>query len=166
MAALRAAQGMLPEGMTMEIFDLAALPLYNGDVEEAGIPAAVQEFKDKIKQADAMLIVTPEYNYSVSGVLKNALDWASRPPGDTPLPRKPAAIMGASMGIFGTARAQYELRKICVCLNMFLLNRPEVFIATAQDKFDANGNLIDEKTAKYIRELLEALQKWVIRLDN
>lgn len=164
MAALRAAQEMMPEGMNMEIFDLSTIPLYNGDVETVEIPAAVQLFKAKIKQADGLLIATPEYNYSVSGVLKNAIDWASRPPGDTPLPKKPAAIMGASMGVFGTARAQYDLRKTCVCLNMFVLNRPEVFIATAQEKFDAAGKLIDAETGKRILDLLQALEKWIIRL--
>jgi chromate reductase len=166
MAALRAAQERMPEGMAMEIFDLATIPLYNGDVEMAGIPDSVQQFKAKIKQADGLLIATPEYNYSVSGVLKNAIDWASRPPRDTPLPRKPAAIMGASMGVFGTARAQYDLRKICVCLNVFVLNRPEVFIATAQDKFDAAGQLTDEETGKHIRKLLEAFQGWILKVGS
>jgi len=166
MAALRAAQERMPEGMKMEIFDLATIPLYNGDVELAGIPDSVQRFKAKIKQADGLLIATPEYNYSVSGVLKNAIDWASRPPKDTPLPRKPVAIMGASVGVFGTARAQYDLRKICVCLNAFVLNRPELFIAKAQEKFDATGQLTDEETGKRIRELLEAFQSWILRLGR
>jgi chromate reductase, NAD(P)H dehydrogenase (quinone) len=165
-AALRAAQEILPEGMTLEIFDIADIPQYNGDVEQVEIPEPVKKFKERIKHADALLIATPEYNYSVPGVLKNAIDWASRPLGDTPLPGKPVAILGASMGIFGTARAQYHLRQICICLNMLVLNRPEVFIGEAHTKFDGTGKLTDEETRKRIQALLESLKKWTIRLGN
>lgn len=164
-AALRAAQELKPEGMTLEICDLSDIPLYNQD-HERDIPGPVQELKSKIIQADGILLVTPEYNYSFSGIIKNALDWASRPPGNTPLPGKPAAIMGASVGLFGTSRAQYHLRQVCVCLNMFVLNRPEVLIANAHEKFDENGTLKDEETRKRIRALLEALKNWIHRLEK
>lgn len=164
-AALRTAQQLVPEGMTLEIFDLSGIPMYNQDREE-DMPRPVQELKNKIAQADAVLFVTPEYNYSFSGVLKNAIDWASRPPTNTPLPGKPAAIMGASMSVFGTGRAQYHLRQVCVCLNMLILNRPEVFIVNAHEKFDAEGVLQDGEIRQRIKALLEELKKWVHRLDK
>ncbi|WP_109205553.1 NADPH-dependent FMN reductase [Moorella sp. Hama-1] len=159
-AALQAALELLPEDMTMEIFDLLAIPVYNEDIETEGFPETVREFKARIAAADALFIVTPEYNYSLPGVLKNALDWASRPPGQSPLFGKPVAIMGASTGYFGTARAQYHLRQVCVILNMYPLNNPEVFIPFAQAKFDQNGRLTDERTRDSIRNLLLSLRDW------
>ncbi len=163
-AALRAAEELLPPDMTLETFDLAPIPLYNGDVEGEGIPPKVAEFKHRITAADALLIVTPEYNYSVPGVLKNAIDWASRPPGQSALDEKPLAIMGASSGYFGTARAQYHLRQSCVILNMRPLNSPEVFISNAASRFDEAGRLTDEMYRSSIAKLLQALQEWTIRL--
>lgn len=165
-AALRAAKQLEPETMRLEIFELDNIPMYNGDIEAQGFPASVQEFQGKIRMADALLIVTPEYNYSVPGVLKNAIDWASRPPTDFALNGKPVAMMGASTGGFGTVRAQMHLRQICIFTNMFALIRPEVHISRARDMFDEQGNLIDDRTTSKIRELLKALVDWTIRLKS
>ena len=162
-AALRAAQELAPEGMTIDIFDLSEIPIYNDDVRAVGYPPSVQRFRDQIAAADALLFATPEYNYSMSGVLKNAIDWGSRPP-DQPFNDKPAAIMGASPGTTGTARAQYHLRQSCVFLNMHLVNKPEVLIGGAAAKFDAQLRLTDETTRGFIRDLLIALAAWTLRL--
>jgi chromate reductase len=161
--ALRAAQELAPEGMTIESFDITPIPLYNEDVRAQGFPAPVAEFRGRIKAADAVLFVTPEYNYSVPGVLKNAFDWASRPP-EQPFDGKPVAIMGASPGRFGTARAQYHLRQSCVFVNALPLNRPEVMIADAANRFDGEGRLTDESTRDMVRKLLAALAAWTVRL--
>ncbi len=155
--ALRAARKLAPQGMEIEIADISAIPLYNDDVRQAGEPAAVAELKAKVRAADAVLLVSPEYNFSVPGVLKNTLDWLSRPP-EPPFEGKVVAIMGASGGPLGTARGQYDLRKILVYMNTFTVNKPEVFIGNAQTKFDAQGELTDETTAKFIGDLLLALQ--------
>jgi chromate reductase len=162
-ASLRAAQELAPPGMRIEIADIAALPLYNEDVKAAGFPPPVQHLRQRIAAADALLFATPEYNYSMSGVLKNAIDWASRPP-DQPFNDKPAAIMGASPGVTGTARAQYHLRQSCVFLNMHLVNRPEVMIGAAASRFDAEGRLTDEATRGFVLDLLVALAAWTARL--
>lgn len=162
---IHAAQELAPDGMNIVMADLAPLPLYNDDVRLAGYPPAVAAFRDAIRAADALLIATPEYNYSVSGVLKNAIDWASRPP-DQPLAGKPLAIMGASNGMSGTMRAQYHLRQICVFVDLLPLNKPEVMVRNAGDKFDADGRLKDEDTRKHIRALLEALSAWTARLKR
>lgn len=154
--ALRAATQLVPEGASIEIYEIDGFPGFNQD-DEQNPPAKVVEFKKKIREADAILFVTPEYNYSVPGVLKNAIDWASRPYGDSAWAGKPAAIMGASIGSIATARAQYHLRQMFVFLNIFAVNQPEVMIGSAQDKFDAEGNLTDETTKKLIRQLLENL---------
>jgi chromate reductase len=159
-AALRAAVELAPDGMAIEEFDLGAIPLYNADVETAGVPEPVQQFKDRIAVADALLIVTPEYLYSVPGVLKNALDWASRPAKTTPLRRKPIALMGAG-GPFGTVRAQYHLRQILLHSDSLVLGQPEVYIPRAREKFDADGRLVDEPSRQAIRALLEGLMQWV-----
>jgi chromate reductase, NAD(P)H dehydrogenase (quinone) len=157
--ALRAAGELLPEGMRLDTFDLAPIPIYDEDVKERGWPEPVAGLRARIRAADALLIATPEYNYSVSGVLKNAIDWASRPP-DTPLSGKPVAMMGASPGWAGTVRAQLHLRQICSGLNMLVLNKPEVLIRQAADKFDGTGCLVDEATRDLIRKLLERLKDW------
>lgn len=161
--ALRAAQKLAPQGMKIEIADIGQIPLYNDDVRAAGDPAPVQELKAKIRAADAILLVTPEYNFSIPGVLKNTLDWMSRPP-EPPFPGKAVAIMGASQGPVGTARVQYDLRKVLVFLDAYAVNKPEVFIASAQNKFNAQGELTDEPTAKFITDLLVSLQKLATRL--
>jgi chromate reductase len=163
--ALRAASELIPSGHQLEQFELDGIPPYNQD-HERELPPRVHELKSRILAADAILIVTPEYNYSVSGVLKNAIDWASRPYGANAWNGKPVGIMGASGGSIGTARAQYHLRQMCVFLNMFPLNAPEVMIANADEKFDADGNLTDEPTRKRITELLEALLKWTRALKR
>lgn len=155
-SVLRAAVDLAPRGVTIETFELDGIPPFNQD-EEAKPPATVLELKRRVREADGILFVTPEYNYSVPGVLKNAIDWASRPYGDNVWDRKPAAIMGASIGAIGTARAQYHLRQIFVFLNVFPVNQPEVLISNAAQRFDAEGNLTDEATRVYMRQLLENL---------
>jgi chromate reductase len=156
---LSAATEMVPGDATLEVFDLEGIPPFNQDLEQQP-SEQVREFKAKIRAADAILIVTPEYNYSIPGVLKNAIDWASRPYGDNAFDGKPVAVMGASVGMLGTARAQYDLRRSFVFLNMFPLNQP-----FAQDKVDSNGRVTDEKTRKKIRELLESLVAWTKRME-
>jgi len=153
----------VPEGATIDIFELDGIPGFNQD-EEHNPPGTVVEFKRRIREADAILIVTPEYNYSVPGVLKNAIDWASRPYGDSAWSGKPVAIMGASVGTIGTARAQYHLRQMFVFLNMFPINQPEVMIGNAAERFDAEGNLTDETTKDFIRQLLQNLVAWTRRI--
>ena len=162
-AALHAAVDLVPEGVTLKIADLSDIPLYHGDVEAQGLPPAVQAFRAQIKAADALLFSTPEYNYSIPGVLKNAIDWASRPP-QHPFADKPIAIMGASPGMLGSARAQYHLRQVFVFMDGKLLNRPEVMIGGAMGKFDADGKLTDEPTRAAIAALLVALKAWTLRL--
>src|ERR1035437_6285940 len=142
-AALRAAQQLVPEGSEIEIYDIEGFDGFNQDLE-SNPPAKVIEFKQKIREADAILFVTPEYNYSMPGVLKNAIDWASRPYGDSAWNDKPAAIMGAATGAGGTMRAQYHLRQSMVFLNMNPVNQPEVMITFAAKKFDDAGNLTDD----------------------
>ncbi|MDH7515468.1 MAG: NAD(P)H-dependent oxidoreductase [Bacteroidota bacterium] len=158
-ALLRLAGELLPPGMTMEIFDLSTLPLFNQDTEKP-FPPSVEDFRSCIAQADAVLIASPEYNGSISGVLKNAIDWASRPP-KHPLNGKPVAIMGASTGNFGTVRAQMHLRHVLTYIGALPLGKPDVFVARAEQIFDAEGNVTDETTRKFVRDLLFALKKWV-----
>ena len=164
-SASRAATQLAPEGATVEVFELDGIPGFNQD-EEQSPPAKVVELKRRIREADAILFVTPEYNYSVPGVLKNAIDWASRPYGESAWNGKPAAIMGASIGGIGTARAQYHLRQSMVFLNMFPINQPEVMIGNAGDRFDEQGNLTDDTTKGYIRQLLQNLVDWTQRLEQ
>ena len=156
MAALRAAKGLLPEGAELEIADLSKLPFFNEDVEAEGTPGVVDDFKGKIANADALLIATPEYNFSIPPVLKNALDWASRG-SDSPLKGKPLAIMSASPGMLGGARVQYHLRQVCVGLDLKTLNKPEVFISRANKKFNEDGEITDDYTQRAIAKLLAAL---------
>jgi chromate reductase len=157
---LRAAQEPVPDGMTIAIFDLAPLPLYNADSDDRRAPEPVAAFRSAIRAAEALLIATPEYNHGVPGVLKNAIDWASRPPGQSPLVGKPAALLGASPGMTGTARAQPKLRQASVFTQTYALLHPEVLVARAREKFDAAGRLTDEETRKRVRKLLEALAAW------
>lgn len=162
---LRAAMDLVPKDVKLEVFDIEGIPPFNQDVETR-MPEKVREFKAKIRAADAILIVTPEYNYSIPGVLKNAIDWASRPYGDNSFEGKPVAIMGASPGRIGTARAQYHLRQVCVFLNMHPINRPEVFVTFAHEKIGENGGLKDEETREIIRELLHSLTTWTRKLKR
>lgn len=155
-AALRACASLLPEGVTLSLADLSEVPLYNEDIRTQGLPSSVQQLREQIKAADAIVIATPEYNYSFPGVLKNAIDWASRPP-DQPFDGKPIALIGATPGGLGTSRAQYHLRQVFIYLNGHVLNRPEVMISAAPTKFDNDGKLTDESTAENLRKLLAAL---------
>lgn len=162
-AALRVAEAVKPADMTMEIAEIGDFPLYNADVQAKGFPAPVERVAAQVKAADGLLFVTPEFNFSVPGALKNAIDWLSRL-SPQPCDDKPVAIMGAAAGALGTGRAQYELRRICVFLNMHPLNKPEVFIGAAHTKFDASGKLTDEPTREFIKQLMVALDAWTRRL--
>ena len=164
-AALRAAAGLVPDSAEIEIYDIDGFPCFNQDMDQDP-PGKVTEFKQKIRDADAILFSSPEYNYSIPGVLKNAIDWASRPYGDSAWDGKPAAIMGCSPGNIGTARMQYHLRQVMVFLNMFPLNRPEVMIGKCAEKFDSDGNLTDEKTKEFIGQMLVSLVDWTVRLKG
>jgi chromate reductase, NAD(P)H dehydrogenase (quinone) len=162
---LRAASELLPENATLEIFDLEGIPPFNQDLEKTP-PPKVSEFKAKIRAADAILIVTPEYNYSVPGVLKNAIDWGSRPPGDSAWPKKPLALMSASTGMLGGSRAQYHLRQTLLFLDVIPVTKPEVFVTFAAQKFDENGKLTDENTRGIVKQLLQALVDLAIRTGH
>jgi len=159
-AALRAAAELAPAGVTVETIGIGDIPLYNEDVRQAGLPGAVVALRRAVAAADGVLLVTPEYNYSVPGVLKNAIDWASRPP-EQPFDGKPVAIMGASPSALGTARAQYHLRQVFVFLNAQVMNRPEVMIARATDKFDDRGVLVDEATREFLAGFMVAFAEWI-----
>ncbi|MDX1802771.1 MAG: NADPH-dependent FMN reductase [Alcanivorax sp.] len=160
---LRAAQQLAPAGMEIIDADISTLPLYNGDLDGDARPAAVNALAEQVNNADALLFATPEYNYSIPGVLKNAIDWLSRVPGGI-FAGKPAAIMGASMGGMGTSRCQYHLRQVLVFLDVHPLNKPEVFVSAAHEKCDDNGDLQDEKARQMITKQLQALQAWHERL--
>ena len=164
-ALMRAALELLPKNATLEVFDLEGIPPFNQDLENQP-PPTVKEFKAKIRKADALLIASPEYNYSIPGVLKNAIDWASRPHGDNVFEGKPVAVMSTSIGRLGGARAQYHLRQVFVALNLHSLNRPEVMVPYAEERFDASGSLTDEATRKLIWQLVEALVQWTKRLKG
>jgi chromate reductase, NAD(P)H dehydrogenase (quinone) len=163
-AALREAERLVPGDASLETFDLDGIPGFNEDLERDP-PARVVELKARVRAADAILFVTPEYNYSVPGVLKNAIDWGSRPYGDSAWAGKPVAVMGASVGVHGTARAQHHLRQSFVFLNMYPLNQPEVMIASAAQKFGADGKLTDEKARELIGRLLTSLVAWTRKLQ-
>ncbi len=158
-ALVRAAVELAPENIMIEVFDLEGIPSFNQD-NVNNPPAKVAEFKEKIRNADGLLIASPEYNYSISGVLKNAIDWASRPFQGNPLEDKPVAIMSASTGRLGGARAQYHLRQTFVFLNMHPVNRPEVMLSNAAENVDADGRLTNEQTRALIKQLIEALVTW------
>ena len=158
---LRAAGELAPEGMAISTFDLADIPLYNGDVEALGDPEPVARFKQAIRAADGVLMVTPEYNHGVPGVMKNAVDWASRPPGDAALARKPVALLGASPGITGSARGQSQLRQAFEFTQSYCMPQPEILVFRAHEKFDAEGNLTDERTRQNLAKFLAAFADWV-----
>jgi chromate reductase, NAD(P)H dehydrogenase (quinone) len=164
-AALRAVASLLPEGMSFDVASLVELPFYNSDVEQRGLPAAVQSFRKEIAAADALIFAVPEYNFSIPGVLKNALEWLSRPP-DPPANGKPCALFGASVSPLGTARGQFHFRHICVSLNMIAVNTPHVDIAAAKDKFDSQGRLVDRASLDSIRQLLVQLQNLTMQLRD
>ena len=161
--ALKAAQKLAPPGITIEIASIADIPMYNDDVRAQGEPAPVAAMKAKVRHADAVLIATPEYNFSIPGVLKNMLDWMSRPP-EPPFAGKVVGIIGASPGPVGTGRVQYDLRKVMVFLDAFTVNKPEVMINHCAAKFDAQGQFTDEAGGKFIVDLLLAMQSLKLRL--
>src|SRR5438105_3624721 len=162
-ALLRAAIELAPAGLHIETHELDALPLYNGDVEAAGVPQSVEELRGAIRHADALLIATPEYNHGVPGVLKNAIDWSSRPPRGSALNGKAAAVMGASPGTTGTARSQSQLRPAFVFTNTYALLQPEVLVARAHEKFDADGRLTDEPTRAFLKTFLDRFVELLTR---
>ncbi|MFZ4632246.1 MAG: NADPH-dependent FMN reductase [Patescibacteria group bacterium] len=165
LSLLTAAAKLLPAEVELEIYSLDKLPMYNQDLEYTENPA-VTELKTKLKESDAVLFSGPEYNYSIPGALKNAIDIASRPWGDNTWAGKPAAIMGATVGNLGTSRMQYHLRQVLVGLDMHLLNKPELMISTVQDKISPSGVLTDEHTQEKIAELLIALVEWTKKLSK
>lgn len=161
-ALLRAAHELAPAGMAIELYEIGGLPLYDEDLE-ADPPAAAVEFRERVRRAGALLLATPEYNYSISGVLKNAIDWGSQPMGANVWDGKPAAILGASVSSIGTARAQLHLRQCLGCLNVAVMPTPELLVGKAQDKFDMRGNLVDEAARGSLREFLVAFGVWAGR---
>ncbi len=165
-ALLRAAVELAPPELDIDVSDdLRDLPLYDDDLKEKGFPGPVARFREKLEKASAVLIVSPEYNYSLPGGLKNAIDWASRPP-NQPFAGKPLAIMGASPGISGTMRMQYHLRQVAVFLDMIVVNKPEVFVQNCAERFDADLKLTDERTRKNVKLLLENLRDLTQRLQR
>lgn len=168
-ALLRAAIELAPDEMEIKIFDneiFSAIPLYNEDIRIQAVPQPVRILKQEIQQADGLIFAIPEYNFSVSGVLKNAIDWVSRPTNESPLNGKPVAIMGASIGISGTIRAQMHFRQISTTTNMLLVNRPQVYVAKAADKFDSDGCLVDEDARHFINLLMKELLNWTLKITN
>jgi chromate reductase len=152
---------LAPPALAVSVEEIDAVPLYNFDVERAAFPEAVTRLKAALRSADGTLIVTPEYNFSVPGVLKNVIDWISRPTGDAALRGKPVGVLGASPGAIGTARAQFQLRGILANLNAIVMPQPSVVIAGAAQKFDASGRLVDEETRRHVRAYLEAFARWI-----
>ncbi|HTO92537.1 MAG TPA: NADPH-dependent FMN reductase [Candidatus Sulfotelmatobacter sp.] len=162
-ALLAAAQELAPATLRITARDLSTIPLYNADLEENGLPGPVVQLRDSVREADAVLFVTPEYNHGMSGVLKNALDWLSRPPRASALHGKPAAIMGATPGMVGTARAQDQLRQAFIFTNTFAMIQPEVLVNRAHEKFDKSGRLTDETTRQFLSKFLERFEQWIAR---
>lgn len=160
--ALRAAGALLPEGLSLEILDHADVPLFNGDVQSKGMPEAVQRLRDQITAADGVLIASPEYNFSVTGVLKNTLDWLSKATPQQPFKGKPTAILSATTGPLGGARSQYDLRKILGSMEAIVMPKPEIFIGNSGTRFQ-DGRLVDEATAKLLQEQMVAFRDWIRR---
>jgi chromate reductase, NAD(P)H dehydrogenase (quinone) len=156
-ALLEAAKSLIPENALLERFDVSRFPLFNEDLLEE-MPAEIREFKQRVKEADAILFVTPEYNYSISAVMKNAIEWGNQP--DNSWDGKPAAIISASISLRGGARAQAHLRQIMVDLNMHPINQPQLLLAKAGEKFDTNLKLVDSASLKTLQNLLAALVEW------
>jgi chromate reductase, NAD(P)H dehydrogenase (quinone) len=165
-ALMYAAPELSPENVEIELFErLGEFPPFNADLVESP-PRVVTDFKARIREADAILIVTPEYNYSIPGYLKNAIDWASRPSGDNPLNGKPAALISSSTGTLGGSRAQYHMRQCLVYLDMHPINKPECIVSNAKDKISADGRVVDQKTREKVTDILTALSKWTRRLNK
>jgi len=164
-ALLEAAKEVLPRDATLEVVDVSRLPLYNQDLEH-DMPEIVKELKQKIRGADAILIATPEHNYSVTAVLKNAIEWGNRPPRDASWSGKPAAVISASTGLRGGVRAQLHLRQIMIDLNMYPINRPLLLVANAKDKFNDKLQLTDEESLQTLRDVLSSLADWTRKLQK
>lgn len=164
-ALLRAAAKLLPAHVSFELAHIGDMPLYEDDLRQEGYPAPVQRLREQVRDADAIWIATPEYNFSYSGVLKNAIDWVSRPP-EQPFLGKPVALMGATTGMLGTARAQYHLRQVFVFLNSYVLNTPEVFVGLAKSKFNEQLELVDEASLKVLAQHAEAFVKWIEKMRD
>ena len=164
-ALLEAAKQLLPPDATLEVVDVSRLPLYNQDLEHE-MPEEVGELKKRIRGADAILFATPEHNYSVTAVLKNAIEWGNRPPRDASWNGKPAAIISASTSLRGGVRAQLHLRQIMMDLNMYPINRPLLLVANAKDKFNENLQLTDEETLQTLRDVLSSLVEWTRKLQR
>lgn len=160
-ALLRTATTEVPEGMEIEIFDLEGIPLFNADVEAEGDPVRVCEFKEAIRETDGVLIASPEYNHGITGITKNAIDWASRSGKDAPLYGKPVGIVGASPGVTGTARSQDQLRQSLKSINAYCMPQPEFLVFRAREKFDEKGILVDESTRNFLKKYLNSLADWV-----
>jgi len=159
-AALRLAGELMPPTMKLDIVDWREVPVFDGDVFAQGLPAPVAALRERIRRADGVFIATPEYNFSVPGGLKNVFDWLSRGD-DQPWTLKPVAILSASPGPLGGARVQYDLRKVMLYLNAAVLTKPEVFIAAAAGKFDAEGRCTDETTRKFVGDQMAAFERWI-----
>lgn len=164
-ALLRAVRDVAPDDVEVEIHELHDIPLYNADVEREGDPEPVRLLKDALREADALVVATPEYNHGMPGVTKNVIDWLSRPPKDAPLAEKPVGILGASPGITGTARAQSQLRQSLVFANAYCMPQPEVLVYRAHEKFDDEGGLTDEKTRDFVGKWVRALAEWTRRVS-
>jgi chromate reductase len=160
-ALLRAAQELAPPGLRITTREIDDIPFFNADVEEAGVPAPVTALRAAVQEVDAILVVTPEYNHGVPGVLKNSVDWLSRPARGSVLDRKPAAIMGATPGVVGTARAQSQLRQAFLFTNTYAMMQPEMLVGRAREKFDATGRLTDEPTRAFLVKFLQAFEAWI-----
>jgi chromate reductase, NAD(P)H dehydrogenase (quinone) len=160
---LRAARELAPADIRLDIFDLKDIPLYNGDVEAAGDPESVSALKAAIRNADGVLFATPEYNHSISGVLKNAIDWASRDRSEGSLQGKPVAMMGAG-GMAGTARSQMHLENVLAETGSLVMVKPGLLVTLPWDKFNESGRLTDEDTRAYLRRQLLAFAQWVRRV--
>lgn len=159
-SALALAGEVMPQGMALEIVDYRDVPLFDGDLLAQGMPAPVTALRERIRRADGVVIATPEYNYSIPGPLKNAIDWVSRGD-DQPLAMKPVAILSASPGALGGARVQYDLRKVLLFMNTMVLMKPEVFIGGAAAKFDAQGRCTDAPTREFVGKQMAAFERWI-----
>ena len=162
-ALIRAAQELAPDGMAIDLIEIAGLPFYNADVESDGDPQSVETFKASLREADGLLIATPEYNDGIPGVLTNAIDWGSRLPGRSPLAGKPVALMGASPSQIGTARAQLHLRQLLSHVQARVLPPPELLVASAHEQFDADLRLTHDATRRVLAQLLERFSRWIAR---
>lgn len=164
---LDAAVELAPSGLSIVRYDLSDVPQYNGDLDtDEQRPEAVHRLKRAVADADGVLMATPEYNYSVSGVLKNAIDWASRPDGTSPFNDKPVAIMGASASMSGTLRAQEHLKLICISMGSLVMPPPGVAVTYGQKKFDAEGKLTDEETRQVLASFLQSFERWIARVGT